>query len=360
MTARRILVCLHDFMRGGTERIAIKLAGEWAKAGRTVTILYGDPGGGLLDTVSSQVEVVPVMPAVERGFCSRWRLAHEMGKYLGRIKPDAIFLPGNFHALLANDLHAADRRTVIALKISNPPFPEHVPFAATIFRRITRSVNGFAAMNSGLARQLKMIVPDRNIVTLNDPVYVQQDPQDKPHAGITQGKQILWVGRLEAQKDPELAVRVIAQMDPTFHLTMLGEGSMGSRLMKLVCELKVKSKVTLVGYVPEIDPYLCNTDALLITSRYEGGPAVAIEALALGVPVVSTDCSYLLGDILTDPAIGRIVIPREPNAIAKAIVETLATARNPETLKNVAKLFDPQRCAEKYLDWLDGLVRHGS
>ena len=68
-------------------------------------------------------------------------------------------------------------------------------------------------------------------------------------------------------------------------------------------------------HIPQVDdvaPYLAEADALLITSRYEGGPAVAVEALAQGVPVVSTDCSYLLHEVMTVPQAGRIVPSRDP------------------------------------------------
>src|ERR1700727_2129180 len=144
MTARRILICLHDFARGGTERIAIGLAADWVEAGRDVTILCGSIEGGLRDTVSSKVKVVALDPPVKRGFLSRWRLSRAMGKHLAALQPDVIFLPGNFHALLAGGLRAADSRPKIALKISNPPVPK-APFANMIFRHITRAVDGFAA-----------------------------------------------------------------------------------------------------------------------------------------------------------------------------------------------------------------------
>ncbi|HXB52313.1 MAG TPA: glycosyltransferase, partial [Rhizomicrobium sp.] len=174
MTAQRILIAMHDFARGGTERIAIGLAADWAEAGREVTILCGSIEGGLRGSVSDKVRVVALDPPVRRGFLSRRRLARAMGQHLG--KPDVIFLPGNFHALLARGLRAADPRAKIALKISNPPVPKGVPFAGMAFRHITRAVDGFAAMNSGLARELKVMLPGRAIVALHDPVYLRPKP----------------------------------------------------------------------------------------------------------------------------------------------------------------------------------------
>src|SRR5690349_21941828 len=109
MRARTILICLHDFSRGGTERIAIGLAANWTDAGRDVTILCGSEQGGLRDMVDSRVKVVALDPPVPRGFLSRWRLGRAMARQLARLKPDVIFLPGNFHFLLAPALRRADR-----------------------------------------------------------------------------------------------------------------------------------------------------------------------------------------------------------------------------------------------------------
>ncbi|HEY2011506.1 MAG TPA: glycosyltransferase [Rhizomicrobium sp.] len=356
MTAQRILIPLHDFARGGTEHIAIGLAKAWVDMGRDVTILCGSIEGGLRDMVSGKVKVVPLEPPVRRGFLSRFRLARAIGKHLGAFRPDVIFLPGNFHALLANGLSAADPHPKIALKISNPPVPKGMPFASMVFRHLTRAVDGFAAMNSGLARELNAMLPERHVVTLRDPVYVTPAPRLQRQDGV---QRILWIGRLEPQKDPELALQVIAAMSGPVHLTMLGDGALRGSLAQRIAAMGLGEKVALAGHVPRIESHLAEADVLLITSRYEGGPAVAVEALAAGVPVVSTDCSFLLHDILTRPQAGRILASRDPHGLAAALMEIAAAPRGPEILQALAAPFEPEACARAYLEWLDGLVRHG-
>src|SRR5579883_3430172 len=122
MSAQRILICLHDFHRGGTERIALGLARDWTGAGRAVTILCGSLEGGLREDVDPRVRVVPLELPVRRGFLSRLRLARAMARQLAALKPDLIFLPGNFHAPLANSLRRATDAPIV-LKISNPAVP---------------------------------------------------------------------------------------------------------------------------------------------------------------------------------------------------------------------------------------------
>ncbi len=358
MTARRILIGLHDFSRGGTERIAIGLAASWTEAGRDVTILCGSIQGGLRDTLDSRVKVEMLDPPIRRGFLSRFRLGRAMGRRLAALRPDVIFLPGNFHLLLANALRRADPRPVIALKISNPPLPAFAPFAKPVFRHFTRAVDGFAAMNDGLARELKAMLPGRTIVALHDPVYIRQGaPGAAPRA-----RNILWIGRLEPQKDPGLALRTIQALDGSARLTMLGDGALGGDIKRQVAAMGLTDRVILAGHVPRIEPYLAACDALLITSRYEGGPAVAVEALAQGVPVVSTDCSFLLHEVLAIPEAGKIAATRDPAALAAALAAVCDAPRPPrEVLAALVAPFDSARCAQAYLGWFDALVkqRHG-
>jgi glycosyltransferase involved in cell wall biosynthesis len=351
MTARRILICLHDFHRGGTERIALGLARAWTDAGRDVTILCGSTEGGLRDDVDPRVPVVAVDPPVRRGLFSRFDLARAMARRLDGLGPDIIFLPGNFHAALANGLRAVTRAP-IALKISNPPVPAGAPFAGSVFRWLTRGVTGFAAMNHGLRRQLQEMLPGRGVVALHDPVYIQP-----LQAAARSGDHVLWIGRLERQKDPLLALDIIAASEG-LHLTMLGEGSLRPAVEQRIHALDLKDRVALHGHVAAIEPYLAEADMLLITSRYEGGPAVAVEALAQGLPVVSTDCSFLLHDLIAMPEAGRIVASRDPRELAAALTQVLAQRAAPEKLKAVAAPFEPEACAKAYLAWFDGLA-HG-
>src|SRR3954447_24713706 len=110
--------------------------------------------------------------------------------------------------------------------------------------------------------------------------------------------------------------------------------------------MNLTDRVNLMGHVREVEPFLVQADALLITSRYEGGPAVAVEALAAGLPVVSTDCSFLLRDLLVKPEAGRLVASRNPGELAAALEGVCAQPRAPDVLAALAAPFEPQACAQ--------------
>jgi glycosyltransferase involved in cell wall biosynthesis len=138
---------------------------------------------------------------------------------------------------------------------------------------------------------------------------------------------------------------------------MLGEGALRSAVEHAIAAKDLADRVVLRGHVSAIAPFLAAADALLITSRYEGGPAVAVEALAAGSPVVSTDCSFLLHDLLAVPEAGRIVESRDPGALASALRQVMAAPPAPERLKALAAPFEHRACAQAYLAWFDSL--HG-
>jgi glycosyltransferase involved in cell wall biosynthesis len=346
-----ILVCLHDFARGGTERIAIGLARDWTEAGRGVTILCGSEQGGLRDTVDPRVRVVALRPPVNRSPLSRLRLGKAMAPHVAALKPEVIFLPGNFHLPLAPALRRAAPDAKIVMKVSNPPLPGGMAdlAVAPLFRLFARSADGFAALSSDFVRRTERLAPGKPVRLLHDPIYLRQPvaPATK-RPGVCN---LLWAGRLEPQKDVGLALRTLETLDITVHLTVLGDGALRGWTEQQIARLGLADRVTMIGAVPAIDPFLASADLLLLTSHYEGQPAVVGEALACGVPVVTTDCASVLRDMIAIPEAGRVVASRDPRVLAQAVAEACRAPRAPERLKALVAAYAPQACARAYLDW---------
>lgn len=360
-----IVIAMHDFARGGTERIAIGLAAAWADAGRDVTILAGSGQGGLRETVNARVKVVILDPPIPRSPLSRLSLGRAMALRMRALDPDVIFLPGNFHLFLSQPLRRACPRAVMVAKISNPPVPGGLEGALLrpFFRYVARALDGMAALSEGLARDANAIAPATPVRVLHDPVFVSGTGDEFPAAARGGVCRILWAGRLEPQKDVGLALKTIQALNrlTPSHLTLLGDGNLRAWTQSQIAAMGLQEQVTMHGHVPGIDPYLAQADVLLMTSHYEGQPAVAGEALARGVPVVSTDCCTMLGEMITIPEAGRIVKSRAPEDLAAALLTVCRAPPPPrENLHALVARFSPQVCAGAYLDWFDELARaHG-
>lgn len=357
MKAQRIVIAMHDFSRGGTERIAIGLAAAWVDAGRDVTILCGSQQGDQRSRLDPRVRVVTVDPPIPRSRFSRLTLPRAMGRRIAALSPDAIFLPGNFHFFLAPGLRKACPRAAMVMKISNPLLPRGAAYwlAKPVFRYFARAIDGFAALSTTLAREAEAAVPERPARVLHDPVFVSAASQGARTAR-GDGLQILWAGRLEPQKDVGLALRTLQALGAPAHLTLLGDGALKDWTDAQIAALGLQDRVSRKGHVPAIDPFLAEADMLLMTSHYEGQPAVVGEALARGVPVVSTDCCAMLHDMITVAEAGRIVTGRDPAVLADALLDVGAAPKAPEILRGLMQGFEPQRCAQAYLDWFDELA----
>ncbi len=361
MTAQRIVIAMHDFFRGGTERVSLTFARAWLEAGRDVTILCGATDGGLFEQVDPRVKVVVLDPPVHRGLLSRFRLGRAMGAELAKLRPDLVFLPGNFHLPLARGMRRAGFAGVIVQKVSNPPLPGGAAgqLIKPFYRHFAKSVDGFAAMNHGLAREVALLAPGKTVTMLRPPfdVLAAAVSAPQPRGDVWR---IFWAGRLEPQKDVGLALTTLAALNKIHpaHMTVLGTGAEREDMERRIAAMGLGGKVTHLTHVPDIAPHYANADALLVTSRYEGGPAVAVEALAHGTPVVTTDCSYLVKEVLTIPESGTVVASRDPGDLAAALAAVCETPRPPlGMLRPLAMPFAPETSARAFLDWFDTLVR---
>ncbi len=364
--SRRILICFHDFPRGGTERVAIGLARHWCDRGHKVTILCGSREGDARADVDPRVTIVELDPPIPRSLFSRVRLGPAMARAIARLNPDVIFLPGNFHMPLIPAFSKILERGALVAKISNPALPRGLlrrP-ARWVMQRYHPSVDGVAAMNAGLTRDLAAMLPGIRVRTLYDPVFLAKSIEPARPARADGCFEVVWAGRFEPQKDVPLALATIAALHRRMHdrgvsahLTMLGDGAGLEVARQRVAKLGLDSMVAMPGHVPGIDHWLQGAGALLITSRFEGGPAVAVEALAHGVPVVSTDCSPFLHDLLSSPEAGRIVPGRDAEGLAEALLAVRAAgAPDPARLAGLIAHLAPEPCADAYLDWFETLA----
>ena len=136
-------------------------------------------------------------------------------------------------------------------------------------------------------------------------------------------------GRLVPQKDyPTMlrALKIIRQRHDA-RLMILGEGEQRPRLEGLVKELGLESYVSMPGIVKNPYAYMARADLFVMSSAWEALPTVLIEALALGAPVVSTDCVNGPREILQDGRYGALVPVGDVSALAEAVAAALSAPR---------------------------------
>jgi glycosyltransferase involved in cell wall biosynthesis len=105
----------------------------------------------------------------------------------------------------------------------------------------------------------------------------------------------------------------------------------------------------LPGFVINPYAYLSRADLFVLSSLWEGMPNVLIEALALGIPVASTDCCSGAREILQDGLLGHLVPIGDHNALAQAISCTLDRPIEAKALKQAAAAYTVESSAEQHL-----------
>ena len=129
---------------------------------------------------------------------------------------------------------------------------------------------------------------------------------------------IVAVGRLVHLKGYDLLLRAVAQLrrKRDVRLILIGDGDDREKLEQLSASLGLKEFVTFAGQRNSPWPFIAAAAVLAVTSRTEAFPSVLAEAMALGVPVLATDCSGGVRELLRDGACGLLVPMEDVDAIA--------------------------------------------
>jgi N-acetylgalactosamine-N,N'-diacetylbacillosaminyl-diphospho-undecaprenol 4-alpha-N-acetylgalactosaminyltransferase len=139
---------------------------------------------------------------------------------------------------------------------------------------------------------------------------------------------VVAAGRLSAQKgfDDLLRAFALVARRRVGRLLILGEGPAREPLIRQAAALGIADRVGMPGFLPNPFPILARARLFVLSSLREGFANVVVEALALGVPVVATDCPSGPGEILRDGIDGRLVPPAAPEALAAAMADLLDDA----------------------------------
>lgn len=154
-------------------------------------------------------------------------------------------------------------------------------------------------------------------------------------------KRIISVGRLNKQKNFELLIKAFAQINskiPEYKLEVLGEGPLREPLNNLIVDLNLSDKVSLPGYVNNVDEKLMNSSLFVLPSNYEGMPNALMEAMAIGLPCISTDCPIGGPKYLIDDGVNGFLVPlNDQENLARKMLLTLSDAELQKKLGNNSK-----------------------
>jgi glycosyltransferase involved in cell wall biosynthesis len=347
--AGHILSFAQTLKGGGVERALLRLAGEWAVRGRRVTLVIGDPAGPLADELPAGVEV---LSGGGGGYLAMARAA------IGAVRatrPDVIFCPGNHYTGAAALLRPFAKVPIVA-KLSNALAGTHRGATGLGYRGWLRLhpafVDHLVAMTPASAEEARAVMrmPAGRISVIANPAARRRE--DAVPVALPAGRFILGVGRLAPQKRWERLVAAMPPMPADVSLLILGEGPARAAIEAQAAALGVGDRIHLPGHVADPLPAMAAATVVALTSDHEGVPGVLREALGEGTPVVSTDSSVAIPELIDTPAKGSIVARGDAAALVAALDRWLSpNAVRPQPTHSAG---DP---AGDYLTLLDDLVR---
>jgi glycosyltransferase involved in cell wall biosynthesis len=165
-----------------------------------------------------------------------------------------------------------------------------------------------------------------------------------------------WVGRLSREKGADVMLQALARSDPSWRLSIIGDGKERGRLETLATDLGIDDRVTWHGEVGNAGALMPAFDAFVLSSRTEGTPIALFEAMHARVPVIATRVGGVPDVIGPEHAI--LVAPEQPGAIAEALAKltqerSAAEGRSDLASDRLAHAFSPRA----WVDAVDAVYR---
>lgn len=368
----RVLTFLHSFEPGGVERVALRLVRQWRQQGLDAPLFLGRTDGAMREEMGAGLAVhVPRQPPFSTAaFETLWMIA-TLPSVIRRMRPDALFCAGNTYAVVAVAMKLLLGRSCppILAKISNDLDRLDMPWPVRVFYRLWLRIQGrfidhFVAMAPGLEGEIAQHVRPRpgGISIIPSPA-LSADQIDRlraipvsPDEGV--GRRFVAIGRLARQKNFPLMLTAFAYgAHPDDRLLILGDGPARKALGGLTARLGIAHRVEFAGHVSDAAARLQVSDILLLSSDYEGLPAAVLEALAVGMPIIATDCSRAMAPLLRHGALGQLVPPGDVPALTRAIAGARALTQCPVASLDQARRFTLEPVAQAYVDRFATMAR---
>ncbi|CAA0079814.1 N-acetylgalactosamine-N,N '-diacetylbacillosaminyl-diphospho-undecaprenol 4-alpha-N-acetylgalactosaminyltransferase [BD1-7 clade bacterium] len=357
----RISILLPDLRGGGAERVFVNLANELVVRGYHIDFVLLNTVGELLCDLDSEINVVDLCANRIRNAIS------PLAKYLGAESPDiliAAMWPLTVVSYISAKLACFKGKVIfsehstLSIALRRKGFVSRIALSWSI-RYLYRYADAIHVVSSGVRADLfELGLPARlSPKVIYNPVYTPRKVQTRS----TELKLpvVLNVGALKEAKNQELLIRsfsrVIKQVPA--ELIIYGEGEMRGRLEQVISELGLQDYVRMPGFLGNISEGYATANLFVLSSDWEGFGNVIVEAMAHGVPVVSTNCKSGPSEILNNGEYGVLVPVNDEKLLAEAIVKELKERKfDSSLLIRRASDFSVDKICSQFVDLFQKLV----
>ncbi|MBQ8349269.1 MAG: glycosyltransferase family 4 protein [Ruminococcus sp.] len=350
----KVVIFINKLQGGGAERVACALANYLFDKGIDVELMVFSK----IDTPYNLNQKIKVHALLTEGKVKpayKMKLFRALKKYVEAHQVDTYicFLPLSIIIMLLNRAHTNSQ--IVVSERNNPEnYPRIIRF---LLKRLmiradkivfqTKNAREWYANNIQLKNTC--IIPNAVNNDFIVPLYSGQ-----------RRKVIVAVGRLVKQKNFALLIHAfknISSKYSDYELRIFGEGPERSNLEEIIAANKLENRVLLMGQSNNIVKQIQDASIFVLSSDFEGMPNALIEAMALGLPCISTDCRGGGAKFLIQNNMNGILVPiNDVNSLSSAIDKLL---RDPDYSKSIgeaaymfSKSLAPESIYEKWFNFI--------
>ena len=339
---------------GGAERVLCQLSNHLVKSSEVILLISRKTKFEY--ELDSKIKKVYLEDELKRvSFVNQIRFIRLM---IQKESPDVCisFLPEpNFRLLLAK----IGLKVKTLISVRNDPEKEYSSF---IYKRLAYFLypmaDGIVFQTEGARKWF----PDR--IQRKSQIIMNQVSSTFFLTRHIEEQYFVATGRLSAQKNYYLMIDAfskIIQKYPDEQLRIYGDGELKDELQAYIDNLNADNNIMLMGRTDDIAGVLSHAKGFLLSSDFEGMPNGLLEALAVGIPCVSTDCPCGGPDTVIENDVNGILTPvNDVNEFHKAILEIVENTTSRLEMGRKAKIkakdFSPEKVFEDWMTYIDKLT----
>ncbi|MFI4889404.1 MAG: glycosyltransferase [Steroidobacterales bacterium] len=358
MNRRKIALVVDSMYGGGAEKVALTLRRALERCGHDAHVIVLESTSHYDASAERQLHFLRTSPKRAGGGRAYAKQALELRALLAALE----HADGRrFDLIVANLIHS--QHVVARAGLPNAWYCVHASIGATLRqtlrrnplqywrqRRQQRVLNGkhVITVSQGLERELRNSrwLRPASVRTIYNPFEFDtlRRLAAAPGEPVPAEPYLLHVGRAANQKRIDILLEALRRTHNTLPLVMLTNHP--DKVARLARRHGVAGRVRPVAFRQNPYPWMAQAELVVLSSDYEGFPLVLVEALAVGTPVVSTDCPHGPSEILTGPLARWLVPVGDAPALARRIDEALTASIEPQSASILAKLDAPLIAAQ--------------
>ena len=346
-----IYFILSSLEAGGAERVFSILIDNFDTERYDVYLIILDNSNQFFQFTNKNFTIIDL--GIDRAYKSFWKLFREIRKR----NPDVIYCTGTHVNVIVGLLRMVflrQKKTRFIARQSNIPdlIRNYSNLKSRLVNLFIRSLyNKFdfiVCQSVEMRNSLRDLyhVDNRRLAVISNPVRPFAPTKLEKTSNLK--KNMICIGRINTVKGHERLIDTFSELDKNYHLSIFGNGVLKESLQYKIREAELDGRVKVHSAIENVQSEISKNDVLIISSFTEGFPNVALEALSVGVPIVSYEVGGIK-EIIRNGFNGYVIAQNDAEGFKNAIIRASENKWNKEEIiKDVNERFSIERIVAEY------------